>query len=151
VDSSPEHVQKLRKTLMGLLSRREHSQSELLQKLQIRGYAPELTLEHIKEFEKNAWQSDQRYAEMLIRSRITKKHGPVKIRKELKYKGVADHIINTAFTQLQDDAVDWVKLCQSAWDKKYSTKAESNLERSKQIKFLQQRGFTHEQIKIVLS
>lgn len=132
---------------MGLLARREHSRFELIQKMMQRGYDEHLISRNVEEFKEKGWQSNQRYAEMLIRSRIIKNHGPIKIRMELKSKGLTDELINSSLTK----EINWFELCQSAWTKKYSGQADNLNDKNKQIRFLQQRGFTLEQIKKVLS
>jgi len=142
-----EQRQKLRKSMMGLLARREHSKLELQQKMQNRGFSDELISQNIENFAKQGWQSDFRYAEMLIRSRISKRHGPLKITMELKQKGLTDDIISLS---MQID-VNWSEVARKALIKKYSSQPIVQNDKNKRYRFLQQRGFYNEQIKWALN
>jgi len=133
---------KLRKSMMGLLARREHSKQELYNKMHVKGFDSNLIHSNIEDFINQGWQSDSRYAEMLLRSRIIKCHGPVKIKNELKSNGVSTEIIEQCF---QTD-INWIELATDALNKRFSHSPTNPVERNKQYRFLQQRGFTYEQI-----
>ena len=129
--------------MMGLLARREHSRLELLQKMTIKGFDKVLINENVDDFINRDWQSDLRYSEMLVRSRIMKQHGPVKISIELRQKGLPPDLIAKSM------AIDtnWSELALAALNKKFPAIAANQAERSKQYRFLQTRGFNHQQIK----
>ena len=129
--------------MMGLLARREHSRQELFQKTQIKGFDPELINANIDDFIEHDWQSDIRYAAMLLRSRVIKCHGPIKIKMELKNKGVSGDIIDRCLQTKQD----WNKLALTALSRKFSAPSRDINESNKQYRFLQQRGFSVDQIK----
>ncbi len=145
-----EQRRRLRKLMMGLLARREHSKLELYQKMRVKGFDKEMIQFNVDEFAQSDWQSNQRYCEMILRSRVIKKHGPVKIKMELRQKGVSDIDIERCFDRSENEQIDWVMLCQSAWKKKYRGIAQSQNEKAQQYRFLQQRGFTVDQIKSAL-
>ncbi len=142
-EEQQQQTHKLRKSMMGLLARREHSRQELFNKMHIKGFDVSLINSNIDDFINRDWQSDERYAEMLIRSRIIKCHGPVKIENELKIKGVSTEIIQHNILSKND----WVKLATEALNKRFSSNPSNEKERNKQYRFLQQRGFTYEQIR----
>ena len=129
---------------MGLLARREHSCLELKQKMKIRGFDDQLIDQQIIEFSERDWQSEKRYGDMLLRSRVLKCHGPLKIKSEMKNKGLSSSIIHGS----KFEQIDWTSLATEALNKKYSSKSHSQQEQNKRYRFLQQRGFTTEQIKI---
>ena len=131
---------------MGLLARREHSKLELFQKVSKKQFDTDLIKENIDDFIEHDWQSDQRYGEMVVRSRILKCHGPVKIGRELQQKGVSSNIIEQAINV----DVDWCELAEAALKKRFSSHGESQNEVARQYRFLLQRGFTNEQIKTAL-
>jgi len=145
-DEIKEERSKIRKSLMGLLARREHSRLELFQKVIKKNYDAELINENIKDFVENDWQSDQRYGEMVVRSRITKCHGPAKITRELQQKGVSSDIIEQSI----NIDIDWCELAETALKKRFACYGENQNEVAKQYRFLLQRGFTNEQIKTSL-
>ncbi len=93
-------------------------------------------------------QSDERLAEAFIRARTRKGQGPVKIRMELKGKGVGDEVISIAFENAE---VDWFELAREVAQKKYRGELQSSAdmpakERARLSRFLQQRGFNYEHI-----
>src|SRR5688572_4006581 len=73
---------------LGLLSRREHSSRELKTKLTARGYEPDEVVETLATLERSQYQSDERYAEVLARSRIAAGYGPRFIEAELRTHGI---------------------------------------------------------------
>jgi regulatory protein len=134
---------KVRKSMMGLLARREHSRRELLQKTQLKGFDEHLINANLDEFIEQDWQSDSRYAAMLIRSRISKCHGPIKIRMELKQKGISNEIIDLYMLEYEN----WNEVALTALTKKFTIPNRQKNESNKQYRFLQQRGFANEHIK----
>lgn len=47
--------------------------------------------------------------------------------------------------------IDWFENSQLAWEKKFGVRASDYKERAKQVRFLQHRGFTGEQISVLLN
>ena len=68
----------IRNTAMNLLARREHSATELLQKLKQREHAEEDILKAIEELQADNLQSDARFAESFINQRVNAGYGPSK-------------------------------------------------------------------------
>lgn len=76
-------------TAVRLLARREHSRYELHSKLSQRG-VPNHDIETVLDkLAADGLQSDDRYTEICIRSRLRKGHGPLKIRAYLQRHGIA--------------------------------------------------------------
>ena len=126
-----------------MLSRREHSFRELLQKLTLKGFQRDAVEELLNEFVELGWQSDQRFAESYSRSRLQKGFGPVRIQYELRERGI-DKGLNKVF----DEAPDWQTLLSELHSKKYGAEAPADMkERAKRIRFFQHKGFTHDMIK----
>lgn len=93
--------------------------------------------------------SDERFAEVLVRSRRQRGYGPVRIRKELVEKGLAPEAIER-WVDIHSD--DWIAELQRVRRKKFGARApKSFAERARQARFLQYRGFTYEQIQQVFS
>jgi len=125
-----------------MLARREHSQHEMLQKLQIKGYEVADIQQTLDEFTAKNWQSDQRFAESYIRSRVHKGFGPVKIQYELRERGVHESL-----DCLTDELPDWTEVIRNLHQKKYGEKAPEDMkEKAKRMRFFQQKGFTHDNI-----
>ena len=127
------------------LSMREHSHHELLQKLLAKGYEQALCVERIKQFQEADIQSDLRFAEMIVRSRVAKGVGEQRIRHELNQQHVADELIEQAIAEQE---IDWDELVLQVAVKKFGHKpAKDWPEQQKRNRFLQYRGFSHEQIR----
>lgn len=129
------------------LAAREHSRHELLNKLLRKEHDALLSQQQIDKFSQADIQSDQRFAESLVRIRINKGIGEQRIRGELKEHNIAQEHISHAF-EVQD--VDWFGLVLKVYIKKYGDKpAPSWQEQQKRSRFLQYRGFSYEQIHYV--
>lgn len=126
------------------LARREHSALELTRKLQKSGF-DEVEIENtLSQLQQAGLQSDRRYAESFVNSRINRGYGSVRIRMELKERGVASDIITEC---LQQAEVDWFALAADVRSKRFGEQnPEDFKDRAKQQRFLQYRGFTHDEI-----
>lgn len=139
-----EDSKRIREIIYRLLTRREHSQYELVRKLQQRGFEAGSVYEEIQKFESAGIQSDARFAEGFARQRVSKGHGESRIRAELKDRQVANELINFAIEDLRQD---WFELAKAVHDKKYGNqKASEWKEQQKRFRYLQYRGFDQEQI-----
>lgn len=133
----------IRMAAMSILARREHSQKELEQKLTRQFGVNECILTAIDQLQKEGLQSDERFAEAFTSYRQRKGQGPVRILHELKNKGVHDQIIEL-YIDTSDEC--WIALAKNVWEKRFGSKPENMKERARQIRFLQYRGFTLDQI-----
>ena len=130
-----------------LLARREHSARELKRKLTARGVGQDEAAAAVADVATAGWQSDARYAEMLVRSRVSQGYGPVRIEAELEVAGVPAEQIRAA---LDEAAVDWHKLATEVHARRFDGPPKSSAERAKQYRFLQGRGFDSAQISSAL-
>jgi len=141
-------VKIIKYTITRLLAGREHSKHELLKKLLQRDFERHLCLEWIDKFSQHNLQSNERFAESLIRGRANKGIGESRIRNELKEHQISMQIIAAAFEELD---IDWFELAAKAFQKKYAGKSAKDFkEQQKQQRFLYYRGFTHEQIRYAI-
>ncbi|WP_428772899.1 recombination regulator RecX [Vibrio sp.] len=131
-----------------LLSRRDHGQYELSQKLAQRGY-PEQEIEQAIEFcLAHRYLEDLRYAKSQVRQHIAKGHGERRIRQELQQRRVAEQDIEQA---LQEQQQDWFELARQVAEKKYRCQGgKDDKEYAKRVRFLQYRGFGFDQIRYAL-
>ena len=137
-----------RNTAIGLLSRREHAQAEIKRKLQERGYDDQVTTEVVDDLTRKRLLSDDRFAEMFIHARAARGQGPVRLRAELRQLRVPTELIERHLANAQ---VEWVELAVGLRHRKFGTKQPATMaERAKQVRFLQYRGFSAEQIRIAL-
>ena len=133
---------------MRLLATREHSRAELQRKLTARGGEPESVDQVLDALENRGYLSDMRYTEQYVTERKRKGYGPIRIRQELREKGVAETVI-TLFLNSSDP--EWWELLQQTARRKFG--AESPKDRKTQAKwarYLEYRGFAVEQIRDLL-
>ena len=130
---------------MDLLARREHSRVELQQKL--RDKFPEyveLVDTVVTGLQRDELQSDERFTEAFVSSRIKKGQGPQRISLELQQRGVSASNIDAV---LSINDIGWHQLARAVLDKKYGGKPCSDFkEQAKRRQFLHYRGFKSDQI-----
>ena len=145
----PDDSDALRARALGLLARREHSRGELRRKLAARdtdAQALEATLERLAAA---GLQSDERFAESFLRSRAERGQGPLRIREELRQRGVDDA---TAAAALAAAEVDWRDLLRAVHRKRFgSAPPADRRELARRARFLAQRGFAAEAIRGLLT
>jgi regulatory protein len=134
----------IRRKAMDLLARREHSVAELRHKLLARGYVQPAVDEQLHLLEQENLLSDQRFAESYVNFRSKKGFGPVRIRHELKEKGV-----NVALIEEYLDNNDyWRNIAKEVREKRFgATLPKDYKDIAKQMRFLQYRGFSNEQLR----
>jgi len=133
-----------RKKAMDYLARREHGRAELLKKLTKFGFATEIADDAVTQLIDDGLQSDTRFAEAFIRSRISQGKGPAKIRAELREHGLNDSVIDNG---LEDAEQDWFALAIDVRLRKFGAEQPVDFkEKARQMRFLQSRGFDTDQI-----
>ena len=134
----------LRERAMNFLARREHSVHELISKLVKAEFERDDVENVIARLTEQDLQSDQRFAENYTRYRSNRGFGGQKIRQELKERGVAVELINDT---LNEANIDWFALAITVRCKRFGEQNPDDFkDRAKQQRFLQYRGFTHQQI-----
>ena len=133
---------------VGFLARREHSQLELRRKLAERDYSEEEIDIALQRLIETDMQSDERFTHSYIESRYQRGHGPYKITAELAQRGIDESLVDQV---MRDEPIDWYEHAQQVYDRKYANKPISDYnEQAKRSRFLQQRGFSSEQIKYAI-
>ena len=139
---------RVRAVALRLLARREHSTRELTTKLTARGYEQQTVLAVIEALADRNLLSDGRFVDEFVASRLRRGSGPVKIREELRGRGVAESLVDNALSERRRE---WLTNAEAARRKRFGAKLPGDFEeRARQARFLQQRGFTAEQIRQVL-
>ncbi len=128
-----------------LLAAREHSQLELTRKLTQRGWLRDEVESVVEALASEGLQSDQRFAESFVRSRVQKAQGPVRIRAELSERGLGRSEIERA---LQSEAFDWLAIASRWYERRYGPDpVDDHKERSRRQQALARRGFTSDVIR----
>ena len=125
---------------LDLVSRREHSRHELMQKLDKRYPATSPIIEEVLDkLEINKILDDERFAEMYLNSRARKGFGPKKIEMELNSRKVNSLFISNAIEAYEN----WLENAQKVLKKKFKDqKPEDYQSKMKQKQFLFSRGFS---------
>jgi regulatory protein len=134
----------IRKKAMDFLARREYGQLELITKLADKGYVRSIVEQVIGQLNDEGLQSDDRFAEAFVQSRINQGKGPVRIRLDLGQRRVPDAIIEMA---IDDAGADWHGLARSVRERKFGSAPPSDFnEKARQMRFLQYRGFEQDHV-----
>jgi regulatory protein len=146
---SEEITKKIRHAAITYLARREHSQHELQRKLQTKGYQLDNIIPVLSQLIEDNYLNETRFSEVLIRSRINKGQGPLRIRQVLQEHGIDPDIFADIF--YPDDEM-WDNLAQMVREKRFGKAKPTDLaSKAKQTRFLYGRGFSHNQIRLALS
>jgi regulatory protein len=147
---SPEETkQALKNKAIYLLARREHARQELHRKLLQKGFTANVIHEVLDELENENLLNEERYITSFIRSRRSKGFGPLKICAELREHGIDRHRWQSN-EEWQEEL--WQNSAILLCAKRFGFDTEKNREqRMRQTRYLEQRGFTSQQIKIALN
>jgi regulatory protein len=135
-----------RRRAMDLLARREHSRLELERKLAARSFDEALVADVLDELEHDGLLSAERFAQSFVEARYARGQGPRRIGRELAERGV------DAPPGLIDDArFDWDALARATRARRFGAEAPASFEdKARQARFLEYRGFSHDQIRRAL-
>lgn len=135
-------------TALHLLTRREHSCLELTTKLAKKGFSEESIEAALALLQDRGLQSEQRFAEQFVRSRLLKGNGPMRIQQELHQRGI-DKIM--AVQSLDSEDVDWLEVANTLYLKKYgSSAADDYQEKARRMRYMQSKGFPSDIIRQVI-
>lgn len=137
----------IRRVALHLLARREHSKKELYRKLlnkKFNSFEIEIILNDLTEV---SLLKEDRFVENFIHFRRSKGFGPLRIQAELIEKGITLQMIDH-YLKMNDHS--WIDHARTVWQKRFKNEIPHDFKiRAKQMRFLQSRGFTNEQIKSV--
>ena len=137
----------MRQRALDYLGKREYSYVELGKKLQPFAEENDDIVAILEDFKKRGWLSDARFTEQLIHARKVK-FGSARVANELREKGVANDLIETAVAAIQENELENAfAVCR----KKYKDSPKSREDWARQARFLQSRGFGFDVIKKVLN
>lgn len=138
-----------RKKAMDHLARREYGRKELGAKLVSGGFDEQTALSAVEQLTLDGLQDDRRFVDNFIQSRVQQGKGPVRIRLELGQRGVDETLVDEVLDDRDDD---WRSLAKSIRQRKFGPNQPRDFrEKAGQMRFLQYRGFTQDQIQAALS
>lgn len=143
----PKELTPTQRALM-LLVRREHSRKELSAKLAARGIEAADAHAAVERLTGDGWQSDARFAEMLVRTRVAQRYGPQRIRAELGVHGIDPADIEAAMDSFEGD---WADVARDVLARRFGGRlADDRAQQRKAADFLYRRGFDGDLVRSAL-
>ncbi len=116
--SSSKQERSIRNTALDILARREHTRLELSRKLKAKEFSDNEIEELLEVLIQEGLQSDERYTESYVNMRRNRGYGPLKIKQELKQRGISSELADS-FVEFDDDI--WLQTACAAYEKKICT------------------------------
>ena len=145
-DNQAKVLPPIRDKALAYLARRDHTQHELTRKLLHAGYAEEEIKTALDELSQRGWLSSQRFAENYITQKQAK-FGNQKLAYELLHKGVEESVVQQALAEAKETELERTR---EVWRKKFGTLPANQIEKARQIRFLQSRGFSSAIIRYIV-
>lgn len=134
---------------MDYLARREYGRDELVRKMSAAGFSADVADEAVARLADEGLQSDARFAAGFVQSRINQGKGPVRMRQELKERGLAASAIDAAIAEAD---ADWFEMARRVRSRKFGGELPGDFpEKARQMRFLQYRGFDADQVEAAVS
>lgn len=135
----------VRERALRLLASREHSRLELERKLRAKGHHLAAIARVLDELSATDLVSNQRTAEALAAARSAKGYGPLRLRQELRQRGLEEELVAPL---LERDKGDWLDLLVRVAEKKFgSAPASDPKDLARRARFLEYRGFPPELVR----
>ncbi len=132
-----------------VLAGREHTRQELTRKLARLGVQGSIAQDVVEGLANQSLQSDERFTESFVRSRIVRGYGALWIRRALEERGVSAELIQTHLAQ---SSSFWVVRAREARARKFGEALPADQKAwAREARFLAQRGFPSDTIRRVLS
>tara|TARA_B100001250_G_scaffold375745_1_gene363532 strand:- start:109 stop:588 length:480 start_codon:yes stop_codon:yes gene_type:complete len=145
----PSEKKIIRKKAMDYLSRREHSRYELYKKISAHNFDRDLINQELDLLIEDGLLSDERFVEAFIYFRKKKGKGPLKISSELRDRGADESLINKYIEEIENS--EWLDSAKQVAEKKLGNNQQLDYDNQlKMMKFLNNRGFTIDQVKITI-
>ena len=149
MSESPSENKIIRKKAMDYLSRREHSRYELYKKISTHNFDKDLINQELDLLIRDGLLSDERFVEAFIHSRKKNGKGPLKISAELQQRGADESLINKYIEEIENS--EWLASAKQVVEKKLGNNQQLDYDNQlKMMKFLNNRGFTIDQVKLTI-
>ncbi len=144
-----ETYKQLRHKITRLLSKREHSVAEIIQKLSQQEFSTSDIHTVLDKFVENGIQSDARFTFHFVRNCMMKGQGLSRVKQALKVHNIDSSILHEALDELE---IDWYSRAYEVKCKKFGEEVETDWQKKqKQMRFLQYRGFSQDQISFAIT
>ena len=144
-----ETYKQLRHKITRLLSKREHSVAEIIQKLSQQEFSTSDIHTVLGKFVENRIQSDARFTFHFVRNCVMKGQGLSRVKQALKVHNIDSSMLHEALDELE---IDWYSRAYEVKCKKFGEEVETDWQKKqKQMRFLQYRGFSQDQISFAIT
>ena len=126
-----------------MLSRREHTRTELERKLGPHEVQAGELAQVLDDLQAKGFISEARVVESLVNQRAAR-FGLARLRQELQQKGVSEEAQQAALATLKASEPERARL---VWEKKFGAPPQTDQERARQIRYLMSRGFAVEVVR----
>jgi regulatory protein len=130
---------------INFLGRREYAARELIRKLATKGVSEDLATSVVARLAADGYQSDERFAESYLRSRLQKGYGPIAIKQGMRERGIESDLIGELVANSNDF---WRAQAQEVVERRFSERSDDDYGRI--ARFLARRGFSSDVIYSVL-
>ncbi len=137
----------LKARAIGLLSRREHSRTELARKLAPHCEDPAELESLLNELEAGDWLSQQRFAESLVHRRAPKL-GTRRVLQELRQHGLPEGVVSEAADSLRETEMQRAR---EVWHKRFGVAPADTTEYARQYRYMAARGFPSSCLRAILA
>ncbi len=165
--SQLQNVKEIKVTALNYLARREYSRLELFRKLSQKYSSGDNIQQVLDELQDQGYQSDDRFTESFIRSKVNIGDGPFKIKIALRERGVCESTVLSVFDRQK---IDWLAVAERVKNKRFAS-ISANIDsidpsyeqettedqyqdlmklRAKKIRYLKNKGFYQEHIDEVI-
>lgn len=139
----------LKRMALNWLSRRDYSESQLCQRLSRNGGDPADIALVIAWCKRENYLDQNRFLQMLVRSRAGKGYGLNYIVQECRQQQIAKEQVMQCATELE---IDWFAIASQLYQRKYGQSEVTDYkEKLKRMAYMQRRGFSNEQIQIAMN
>ena len=132
---------------VAMLSRREHSQAEIVRKLMDKGVAEDEARKVVEELAELGLQSDQRFLESRVRQRVGGGYGPGRARVDLARQGLDEVAVETA---VEAPGGAWLQGAYDLIERRFGVSPLPLEVRRKALGLLVRRGFSFEDAQQVI-
>ncbi|MGI2259137.1 regulatory protein RecX [Shewanella sp. GXUN23E] len=134
----------MKQTALAMLARRDHSRAELKAKLLAKGFDSvdaDMAMDYC---ESMGYLDDDRYAQMLLQSHISRGHGPAKVKQAFMQKGIPAELSNTVMNHCD---CDWYQLARDKAQRKFGAAGKlEHKEKARRVRYLMGQGFNYDQV-----
>ncbi len=148
-----DRVAKAKSRALDYLAHKPRTETEVRRKLRQKEYSEPVIESVVKRLHELGYLDDAQYAEQYVERRFASKgYGPVRIRQELRKRGIDRHLAETAVDDFFEDESTLVAAREKAekrWPR-IAREDDPRKRRDKLYRYLKRRGYTYDTIRVVI-